>query len=395
MKLRFFAVALLAIPLCQSSFAMPLDQLVDSIVDSDPSLRIKAAEYASAWHDAKSENQLEDPEFSFDHYWGDPKIGDKYTLAVSQSFDWPSVYGRRSRYAHATRSAGEASLRADRAARVAEVRELVTQWVYNNMMISHTQEAANLYGRITAATAAAADSGAVTKLDLQKAHLEEISMQRRVRQARTAREETYRQLVAANGGRPIAIETLQKVQLPPIGHLKPLAHYREAAASQPAIQAKESLMQQSRAALSVAKSDRLPKFALGYAYNNEFGDSFHGITGSITLPVYSRRSRVAAAEEKCLAITDDVESSKLMLDADIASAYRRAEELGEEMKRQSDGLAQYSIIPLLKESIESGLMTVTEYLHELDFELTMRSELIESSFEFATALNTLRQLAGE
>ena len=393
---RLFAVVLTSfMMLSAAAVTDELDQLTDSLLDADPALKLKSAEYASTWLDARSENQLADPEFGFDHYWSRPNVGRKYTLQVSQSFDWPGLYGKRSRYASAVKLSGEASLMADRAERASELRALIIDYAYYRELSILTSIQARLYESIALTMEQEVDSGNVTQIDLNKARLEAMSAKRRQRQAEQGYQEALSSLVAANGGRALPLDRLNRIALPAPADLRPLAYYVEAAAQAPAIAAKRQQAAASAAGLSVAKAGRLPQFSLGYAYNNEFGDNFHGITGSVTLPVYSRRSQVAAAEERRQALTADLDAASAVVTADVEAAYRRAERLSSEIAQQEAVLGQNSIVPLLTEQLEAGVITALDSSREADFQLSYQAEQLETRYEFAQAHNALRTLAGE
>jgi len=385
-------------PLCLTAATIAqnrLQPIVDMVIDNDPIIKARTAELNALWLDTRAENRLEDPEFDFDHFWGSKSTGRKYTLGISQSFDLPTAYRRRSQHSEAVREAAEAAVRQLRAERSADIREALYEYAFNKAMVAFTASASQRYEKIAEYSEEATSLGAVTKVDLQRARLELMSARRRNRQAEADMIESKRKLAAMNGGVELSDSLLSDLSLPGVESLLPLSHYTEAAELAPSVMTRSLDLKVEEKAAGVAKAERLPKFSLGYAYNNEFGESFHGISGSVTLPVYSRRSRLEAAKAKCAAIESDITSIRSTLETDVNSAYRQALMLKSDLDEYSIGLKEHSIGGLLDESLEAGLITVTDYLRDIGFEVSMAIEQIECRYEFATALNRLQRLVGE
>ena len=75
------------------------DAAIDSIVSNNRALAARRAALEGDRLSLAAENNLSDPEVEFEHQWGQGHIGNKWSVSVSQSFDWPGLYKRRAEVA--------------------------------------------------------------------------------------------------------------------------------------------------------------------------------------------------------------------------------------------------------------------------------------------------------
>ena len=75
------------------------DAAIDSIVSNNRALAARRAALEGDRLSLAAENNLSDPEVEFEHQWGQGHIGNKWSVSVSQSFDWPGLYKRRTEVA--------------------------------------------------------------------------------------------------------------------------------------------------------------------------------------------------------------------------------------------------------------------------------------------------------
>ncbi len=372
----------------------PIESIVDSILAADPVLNARAAEYAAAWHDVKAENVLEDPEIAFDHFWSRPDVGCKMNIGISQSFDWPGQYRRRSKLAEATRTAGFSSLAADRADRASELRGAIAEIAYCRDALKLAQYADSLSLAAVNATAEAEKRGLVTKVDLSTMQLERLSVERALRQARNSLDESIVRFESMSGGVVSADMILDRIELPSSADLKPLEVYMEAYKFSPAMTARRERLNEAIAAAHVANGEQMPGFSLGYTYNREFGDNFHGITASMTLPIYSRRSKKAAAEERILAIEAENMAAERPLEPEIRRLHALASQLCEELNEYERRLDQCRLGELLTAQLEARIITEVEYLQQLTIETSLRADQLDIRYEYAVALLSLYAACG-
>ena len=71
---------------------------VSEILSNNPTLASRRANAEAESLNLRADNNLSDPELEFEHQWGTPSVGgNKWSVSVSQSFDWPGVYHNRAK----------------------------------------------------------------------------------------------------------------------------------------------------------------------------------------------------------------------------------------------------------------------------------------------------------
>lgn len=374
--------------------ASPVDTVVDSLLNTDPVLRARAAEYAAEWHESKAENTLDDPEVSFDHFWSSPSVGHKMNIGVSQSFDWPGLYGRRSRLADATRDAGAASLAVDRADRIAELLSVLTTIAYTRDALRQAEIADSLSHELLEATTEAESHGLVTKVDLGMVSLEHLSVHRALSEAHIAYEQALMNFETITGGCSLPEAVINSLELSAPEELQSLDTYLTAATAAPSVAARQARIQQAMANARVVSAERMPGFSLGYTYNREFGDNFHGITAGITLPVYSRRSRTAAASERILALEADDQAATRAIEPEIRSLHSIATRLCADLAEYDRQLDNNNLAALLHQQYDSGAITRMDYLRQLSIASTLQADRLATRYAYAETLIKLRTVTG-
>ena len=104
------------------------DAAIDSIVCNNRALAARRAALEGDRLSLAAENNLSDPDVEFEHQWGQGHIGNKWSVSVSQSFDWPGLYKRRTEVARngADACKGPASRTTGRAFTNAGLKSLAT-----------------------------------------------------------------------------------------------------------------------------------------------------------------------------------------------------------------------------------------------------------------------------
>ncbi len=116
------------VPASFPSFAADaFTEVTETILASDPSVRAERARLAGEIEQLRSANSLEGPEIGFGYKWGSEI--NKWDLSVSQSFDWPGVYGARRKAARYRRYALDESLKAYRRSKESDIREQLIAYV--------------------------------------------------------------------------------------------------------------------------------------------------------------------------------------------------------------------------------------------------------------------------
>lgn len=368
--------------------AQAFDGFVAQVEANNPAL---AAERASEWAAVMTrvaENRVEATEIGFSYKWGEhPGDGNKLDFEVSQSFDWPGVYGARKRAARRAQDAGQARLQASKRALRLQVRTLLCGVVDANLRCDMLGEIVANLDSLHESMHYLLETRQITELDHRKVALEEVDMKSRLAEAERARAATLSELAALNGGMlPAGVADLREY---PAEKLQPLVVYLHGEAPEV-----EALRGDAATMELDAKAERMalyPGFSVGYGFEREGTENFHGFSIGLRLPSYGAKPKAQAVGLEAAALEHKAEEARLSRRAAITADHAAAE--------ISEGvLADYqrafgSDYPhLLKRSLVGGQISYIEYFSELNFYLTARLDYLSQLLEYHTLLARLQSL---
>lgn len=375
-----------------SSANAAFDELIDQIESSNQALASSRAEFEARRLAASAENNPADPEVEFEHQWGRQDIGNKWTISLSQSFEWPGVYAKRRKAIRATSEALDYLYLADRADFRLKVRQTLIDYVdaVKRLRLAETVKTNldSIYSKITQAYG----HGEATILDIKKIGLERAAATTRVESAQNRLDALRYELIAMNGGKHVDLGSI--IDYPEVTFLSEEKYLDMLYESDPSLIAAE---RQAEAARQVAATERLksmPGFSIGYIHNVEMGDHFNGFKVGVSLPFFSNRHRHAAALSEALSFerqaTDQTFAARSRIISDYASA-----------KGTQRLIADYSdIFPadrdddyavLLRKSFDGGQINFITYLLELNYYIDARSDYLDLLHRYNQLLASLNR----
>lgn len=386
MKIKnILAAALLACtPL---AFAADLDEVARAIADRNPELAASRARYEAELEGARAENVLPGLEVDFDYKFG--KRENRWGGGVSQSFDWPGLYSARRKALSSRRSAFEQLYRADYLEQALAAKQLLIEYVKAKSVVEVLSEAQANVDRLEQLYAYAFERGETTILEVRKLRLQAFALATRRAEAEAALEAVAASLRALNGGEDISVEFPTGF---PAELLAPEAEYIEQlAANDPTVAAETSLLAAADGEIAVARRSAMPSFKIGYAYENEGGESFHGFSLGLALPAWSNKARVAASRAGRLAVELGAQDYALKLRSQLSADYAAATRLGMRLDEGRRAFAADEYPQLLGKALDGGRINLFDYLREYNEYLDAKAEFIDLEYQYATVLARLNR----
>lgn len=345
--------------------AVDLEPTVDLVVKYDNGLRAELYRLSSEVSEARAGNMLADPEVEGEMLFPQGGGKNRWSVGVTQGFDWPGAYKARSRAADALAELNRAEYREQLSeARYAARRGLIE-------LISATKEARMLReisesaDELQAKYRRAWEKGEATILDVNKLSVEAA----RARSRATAAEEEAERL------RIELFNAVPEAERPdpagfseyPLWTLKPYDEYLHEAmvCSHAKIIAARGKVAEAEG--SVARSARYPSFSLGYRHAFEDGTHFNGFAVGVGLPVYSRRHTEAAAKARQLMEENTAKQLGNDLSAELRTDYMAAESLAAQMREMGPAVENTDNLRLLRRALDGGELSLLDYLQEVNF----------------------------
>lgn len=350
--------------------------LLDSIDSNNTTLRALRQQVAAGEAEARAGLRLPDPELGLAYLWGSPSgVPPRKNVEVTQQLDWGVLSGRRRQLA---RSVG-AQLRGDYCAQrrevMAEAERVLTDLTYYNRLCGElarrkadADEVSRLYEKRR-------ERGDANRMDVNKMRLNASMAAAELRRAETGRTRLRLDLQRLNGGKAVRWDDTVYVD-----HALPaLADLRTALPAAPALAAAEAAVEQGRARLRLSRAEALPALTVGYAGEYLKGDGHSGVSVGLSLPLWGgTRRRTAQSRAELVLAELRRDDLKARAAAELEQRYAEALGLRTTADRLAGELAEADNGALLRRALETGRLSLLEYLLELSFCYDARTQWMEA-----------------
>ena len=386
-KILFVAVALVAGMAVQAQD--PIDEIINLIVENNPGLRAKAASAEADKADLANSNVLPDPEVSVSNVWGESNLGTKLSVGVSQSFDWPGVYGARSRAASSRNQAAAFRLLADRLDVALSAKEQLYELVYIRQQIGllHTLEG-NL-DSLQASIDRGFEKGELTVLDQRKIRIERYKFNSTLTDLEARAHSIATSVKALAPGVNLPLASVDSYPVEP--RLSDDDYFAQIAALDPAYLSAEMEAEAESDEARAARLAKYPGFSIGYEFENELGDKFNGFSASMTLPfLYGDKGR-GAAQARRRAAEFDREAAEASARSRIEGSLRECDLWNRQRQAYIDVFGDNQYLVLLSKAYRGGQINVIDYFSEINYFYETTIQFLEADYRYRCALASLNR----
>ncbi len=390
---KLLTLSAAAVVCTATAHADNFSDILNYITASSPELKAAVAANRATVEEMRAENNLADPEVEFSRVWGTrPEFGNKWSLDVSQSFDWPGVYKARSRAVRAT----ENSLNFLHDSKIIETRMnarlLLIEYVNCRKNIAALEVIHDKYSNLSDIYRKALEKQEVTRLEYNKTVIEHMTIDAELAAAK-GKLESLKASVEAMCGGSIPSGMLDSLTEYPEPDLSILAMKEDELRAyilerDPGVAAARASAEASGALASAARRSRLPGFSVGFAHETEGDENFNGFSLGITLPFFSQRHKTQAATLQAESIgfeNDAAVSSRL---AEYISARARAMAASEAIEAYRPVVTDENF-ELLQKALDGGQISLLDFIQEENYFLRARQSYLDAQFDYHTALAEL------
>ena len=374
-----------------TSVAQDYDILLKTIVANNPDIAAMEASIESEVLSIKSENNLPDTDIDFEHQWGPKEAGNKWSVGISQGFEWPGVYSERRKVAQSATDAMTFLKRSNYLDKLLEVKLLFIDIVNTRKNIAIMDEVLNHMTQLKEKYHNGYHQGEVTILDVNKIDIEYISVSRRCNELRTQLTILENSLAALNGGKDCSaiIATLNDY---PQDMILSEDDYVEMIKQNDPMLGYNSFMTKSQASTAkAAKLKNLPGFSLGYLHVNELGTHFNGFKIGLSLPFFSNRNKVAASKALLRSLENEETSVEVAKLSAMYSDRAKVLTLHKEMAEYRPVFEDSNNIALLKKALDGGEISLLTYLQEVNYFLSAQREYMDIVYQYHYSLARLNR----
>ncbi len=348
-----------------SSRAQGIDGVLRQIEENNLSLRAHSSLTEARSLDARTANQLPNPQVQYVHAWGTPaEAGKNGELVATQSFDFPTAYARRSQMAKMQRSHFTADHALVRQQTLLEAKQLCIDLIALRRQKAIANERAQNAEHIAAIYASRLEAGKGTIIEKNRADMELTAARNAASMIEIEIEAAENRLRTLNGGVEV---TFADTEYAPLAELLPLAEMETLySTADPSLLVTASQVEIAEQSVKVERAKTLPQFTVGYKLAHSTGQHFNGIVVGMSVPIFSgyrntraAKAQAAYAEAEHLSAINDVHTS-------LAAMYERTEVLERsiaEYRQIESEMGDYR--SYLSRAIEAGQISIIDYYSSL------------------------------
>ena len=372
-----------------SGFAQSnIDNILTEIAKNNKTIQANTNYWNTQKVQYKTGNSLYNPTIEYDYLKGSPaNAGNQTDLIITQSFDFPTVYGKKNELAKQLSTQADLQLKAVNQELLLEAKKICIELVYRNKMqvpltkrkVATEMWLANFKKKL--------DSGDGTILDVNKAEIQLLEIKKQFQDNASIIAKLKEQLTSLNGGNSINLEDLTYFDVPVIPNFETLEKEIQAQDYLRKSLEQEKVIAQKQ--IEVSKALALPKMELGYHYQGILGQTYNGIHTGISLPLWESKNTVKLQKAKMVyaeSVSTDHSNERYY---EVKQLYGRYESLKSILADYEKINQSVEPIRLLDKALAAGQISALEYFVELNYYNTTYNSFLEIEKEYYDVVATL------
>ena len=314
----------------------------------------------------KSTNNLPDPQLSGYYLpFGDNPTGNYTEYEISQSFEFPTVYGSRSKWNYFNAIQLQTSYAKKRQEVLLEAKSVLIELSFLQKQKAIETKRRTQGKQVFDQIQELYDKEQVGILDLNKAKIAWIHEQFVVQQIDSEIQIVLSKLKTLNGGNAIDSFTAS-IDLPiEVATVETL--WQEKLANDPSLQSLKVTETASLQKVKLEKNKVLPNMALGYNYQGVSGSNFSGFYGGLSIPLWNSKNKVKSAKADYEYQKSNTQVITALLYTQFQETYNRYELMLEKYNEYQTTMANLNSEQLLFKAYMLGEFSFMDYYVELQF----------------------------
>ncbi len=381
MRHKIIIIKILSFVICSAANAQStIESVLAEISKNNKSIQATAQYYQAQNLAFKTGLNPSNPTAEYDFLKGSPaNAGNQHDFAVTQQFDFPSAYFKRSQLSKTQIAKSEFEVIANRQDILLEAKKVCIALVYHNkLQVQLTQQKQN-FEKLLSNVQTKLDIGDGNILDVNKAKLQLIQIKKKYQENVSAISELNIKLSELNGGTAIVFIDTVYFSTPSIPDFSQLESEYENADPLLKILQQQKLISQKQ--LELSKSLWLPKMELGYHYQGILGQTYSGFHTGISVPLWENKNTVKQKKSQLL-------YSESQLIAHTNEHYFHIKHIYERYTNLKITLLEYQTIfgtlnntTLLNKALALGEITIMQYFLEINFYTDAQTDFIQTEKE--------------
>ncbi|WP_320815042.1 TolC family protein [Flavobacterium sp.] len=365
-----------------------IDKALSEIAKNNKTIQANTNYWNAQKVQYKTGNSLYNPTVEYDYLKGTPaNAGNQTDIVIAQSFDFPTVYGKKNQLATARTTQADLELKAANQDLLLEAKKVCIELVYRNKLQLPLTKRKEATEKWLAHFKKKLEIGDGTILDVNKAEIQLLEIKKQFQDNASAIAKLNEQLTSLNGGNALVITDVAYFDVPVISDFETLEKEIETQDYIRKTLEQEKIIAQKQ--IDVSKAMALPKMEVGYHYQGILGQTYNGIHTGISLPLWESKNTVKLQKAKMTfaesALTDHT-NEHYYENKQLYGRYESLKSILEDYQKINQSVAP---IPLLDKALAAGQISVLEYFVELNYYNNSYNSFLEIEKEYYEVVATL------
>lgn len=327
---------------------------------------------------------LPNPEVEFSNLWGNPsEIGNEKSFAITQSMDFPTVYGHRNKISNMLNQNLELVYSSERINVLLQAKQLAINLTYYNALSKDYENRIRIAEEIAESYQKMYDDGTIDILERNQVVMDLLTCVNEKEKIDIERKSLSNELKALNGG--IEIEFDETFIL-----LSPLPAnfndwYLNTELNSPVIQYLNQWININKQQVKLNQALSLPKISAGYADERILGEKLQGITIGVSVPLWENKNAVKRAKADVISSESSLEDNKIQYYNRLQNLFNRSVDLHSTAIKYRQALSSYNSVPMLRKALEAGEITLLNYLLQIEAYYDAYNSMLEVERDYALA----------
>ncbi len=365
-----------------SSFSQTknVEELLNQIEQNNTALKGYHSFVESQQLENKSTNNLPDPQLSGYYLPFGDNTTDAYTeYQIAQSFEFPTVYAARGKWNDLKSQQLQTAYAKKRQEVLLNAKEFLIELTYLQKQKAIETERRTQSKQVFDQIQELFNKEQVGILDLNKAKIAWIQEQFIVEQFESDIQILLSKLKTLNGDKPLDGLITATIISMEIGALESL--WQEKLANDPSLQELNANENASLQKVILEKNKVLPNVALGYNYQGVNGNNYSGFYGGLTIPLWSSKNKVKAAQANYEYQQSNTKVITNSLYAEFQQTYNRYELMLEKYNEYQTTMGNLNSEQLLFKAYMLGEYSFMDYYVELQFYRNASDKMLQMEKE--------------
>lgn len=321
------------------------------------------------------------PKVDYDFLIGTPSnAGNQTEFAITQTFDFPTVYARKKQLSNDQIKQAEYQLNANRQEILLDAKLICLELIYRNKLYSELIIRKQNTEKWLAAFQTSLEKGQGNIMDVNKAKLQLIEINAAFQENLSVTNQLNQKLTELNGGTPIQFSDTAFayfILIPVFESLEqeieikdPVRKYLE----------QEKVIGQYEVDLS--KSLTLPKFDAGYRYQTILGQQFNGVHLGMTIPLWENKNKVKTQQAELFLNEANLQDHINEHYYDIKQKYERMMNLKITLDEYQTLFSSLNNVELLDKALSVGQISAIEYFMEMTYYYDALKNYLKTEMEY-------------